>query len=226
MTATPTPKPRSRDRKVGLAIVAAIVLAVGAVSAGYAVGAMPPSDAASAGANPSETPERPAPETSTPAAPEPSAAPVSRVPATCAGIYSTDWAAQMGGLVLNPAWINEPGQPAVFGSADDTLIAVLQAADPLSCRWGSEAGGGDRFLVTNVTSLSGSQPAEVLARLAELGLSCYDELGGTRCIIEATDDNGFSGESHFVRGEVWLATRWMNIAPDGYTHDIVNTLWK
>lgn len=42
---------------------------------------------------------------------------------------------------------------------------------------------------------------------------------------EVVDDNGTVGESHFLREGVWLATWWLNIAPDGYTHDIVAALW-
>lgn len=227
MTATPTPKPRRQDRILGLSIVAAIVLAVGAVSAGYAVGLGATASDAVAGEGSGSAPSRPAPETGAPVAPlpEPGEQPTSVVPAACSDIYTTDWSAQMSGLVLNPTRAADPGQPALYGSTDDALVAVLKAAEPLSCRWDGEHGGSDRFLVTNVAELQADQQPEVLARLASLGLSCYDELGGTRCIIEGSDDNGFWGESHFLRDGVWIATRWMNIAPDGYTHDIVNTLW-
>ncbi|AMB57652.1 hypothetical protein [Microterricola viridarii] len=228
MTATPTPKPRLQRRVLGLSIAGAIVLALGAVGAGYVVGLDATSSAAeSAGVGSGESPARPAPESGAPVAPlpEPSTEPVSLVPADCSGIYSTDWSTQMDGLVLNPAWSSESGQPAIIGSSDEELEATLQAAAPLTCRWGNEQGGSDRALVTNVAQLHGDQSEASLARMNAIGYDCYDELGGTRCIVESKDDNGTWGESHFLRDGVWVATRWMNIAPDGYTHDIVNTLW-
>ena len=113
----------------------------------------------------------------------------------------------------------------MLGSNDDELNATLQAASPLSCRWGSDHGPSHLALITNVAQLQGDQPAATLARMNDIGYDCYDELGGTRCITESSDDDGSWGESHFLRDGVWVATRWMNVAPDGYTHDIVNTLW-
>ncbi len=56
-------------------------------------------------------------------------------------------------------------------------------------------------------------------------MTCYDELGGLRCVTETTGDGGVVGESHFVRDGIWLATRYVNSGPDGYTHDIVANLW-
>ena len=49
---------------------------------------------------------------------------------------------------------------------------------------------------------------------------------GTLCQIEQRtvdlDDNEVTlGESHFVRGDGWVSTAWINFAPEGYTEDIV-----
>ena len=231
MTATPTPKPRRPRRVLTLSIVGAVVLALGAVAAGYAVGlgeAGNAAEAAGPGASGSgATSARPAPEASEPVVqqPEPSAEPVSIVPADCSGIYSTDWSTQMSGLVLNPAWRQASGDPQIPSTADDELNATLQASDPLYCLWASDEGPSHLFLVTNVAALPAEQPAATLARMQALNYSCYEELGGTRCILEENDDDGTWGESHFLRDGVWVATRWMNVAPDGYTHDIVDTLW-
>jgi hypothetical protein len=54
--------------------------------------------------------------------------------------------------------------------------------------------------------------------------------GAPRCQIEQRtvdlDDNEVTlGESHFVRGDGWVTTAWINFAPEGYTEDIVSTLW-
>ncbi|RZU64106.1 hypothetical protein EV379_0400 [Microterricola gilva] len=205
-----------------ISIAAGLVIAFGAVAAGYAVGAgSSKSEATEASAKPSTRPE---PEASAPTVPlpEPSEEPVSVIPAECSGIYTTDWSTQLDGYVLNPAWAAEDRNSA---TSDDELNAIVKAGDPLRCQWGHESGGSDRSLKTAVVAVTAEQSAAVLARLQVLDFSCYEELGGTRCVLEEDDDNGTWGESHFVRDGVWIATRWMNMAPDGYTHDIVNTLW-
>lgn len=226
MTATQPPKPRLRRPVLWISIAAGLVLAFGAVAAGYAVGAgTSDSEAAEAAAEPSARPE---PEASAPSVPlpepEPSEEPVSIIPAECSGIYTTDWSTQLDGYVLNPEWAAEDRNSAI-DTGDDELNAILKAGDPLRCQWGHESGGSDRSLKTAVVAVTADQSAVVLARLQAREFSCYEELGGTRCVLEENDDNGTSGESHFVRDGVWIATRWMNMAPDGYTHDIVNTLW-
>ena len=33
------------------------------------------------------------------------------------------------------------------------------------------------------------------------------------------------GESHFIRDGIWIATKWVNASPDGYTHDMVTTIF-
>ena len=33
------------------------------------------------------------------------------------------------------------------------------------------------------------------------------------------------GETHYFRDNGWVATHWTNFAPEGYTEDIVATLW-
>lgn len=227
MTATQPPKPRLRRPVLWISVAAGLVLAFGAVAAGYAVGAASSSsEAAEVAADPSARPE---PEASAPSVALPEAEPseesVSVIPAECSGIYSSDWSAQLDGYVLNPAWTADPDRNSVIDVTDDELNAIVQAGDPLRCQWGHENGGSDRSLRTVVIAVTAEQSAAVLARLQTLGFSCYEELGGTRCVSEESDDNGTWGESHFVREGVWIATRWMNLAPDGYTHDIVNTLW-
>ncbi|MDQ1129142.1 hypothetical protein [Microbacterium sp. SORGH_AS_0888] len=34
------------------------------------------------------------------------------------------------------------------------------------------------------------------------------------------------GETHFLRGNGWITTSWVDDQPDGYTEDIVATLWR
>ena len=69
------------------------------------------------------------------------------------------------------------------------------------------------------------QQEETLAHLGDLGYNCYEELEGTRCVVEQEGEVGAFGESHFMRSGIWIATGWVNAAPDGYTHDIVATVF-
>lgn len=34
------------------------------------------------------------------------------------------------------------------------------------------------------------------------------------------------GETHFLRGNAWVSTRWVNYSPDSYTPGIVAQLWR
>ena len=62
------------------------------------------------------------------------------------------------------------------------------------------------------------------------GFGCAEQDGGTICRIEQKridlDDNEVTlGETHYVRGNGWVSTAWINFAPEGYTEDIADTLW-
>ena len=183
---------------------------------------------------PANTPEvtpqgRPAP-TATPE-PAPVTAPIAVVapgtpkPASCDLIYSPAMVAAFGDLVLNPPWTTEPGADVRDGAEDPGLLSVINASEHLSCRWVSPVGPSGTGLATNVVWVTEEQAAAVEARLRALGMECYEELEGLRCITETTTDTDNYGQSHFLRGGIWLATVWVNVAPDGYTHDMVNTIW-
>lgn len=168
-----------------------------------------------------------------PAAP-PAPAPVTRpepapgtpTPASCADIYSDNMVAAFGDLTLNPGWTSDPEADAQNGTADADLTAIVQASDHLTCRWASPAGPSDTGVATNVVWVTPGQATAVADRLLVLGLNCYEELGGLRCITETESDEGRFGQSHFLRGGIWLATQWSNAGPDGYTHDMIATMWK
>lgn len=228
MTATPPPKPLALRAVFWISVVAALVLGTGAVAAGYFVGNAnaASSDESTAGEN--ETPARPAPQTDGNSIPIESIAPEapvsSVIPASCEGIYSIDWAPRMDGLVLNPEWALAAPIAETVTSFDEELNETSRQTRTIVCRWGHEIGGSDRGVTTGVGPVTVEEQASVLARM-QLEFDCYEELGGTRCVSEMSDDNGSLGESHFLRDGVWIATKWLNISPEGYTHDIINTLW-
>ncbi|MGY4858107.1 hypothetical protein [Cryobacterium sp. AP23] len=147
-------------------------------------------------------------------------------PEACDKIYSPGMAAAFGDLVLNPAWTTDPGTDVREGSDDPQLLAVINNAEHLSCHWVSPVGPSGSGVVTNLVWLTEEQTQAVANRLRELALNCYEELGGLRCITETRGDEGVSGQSHFLRGGIWLATQFINAGPDGYTHDMVATLWN
>jgi hypothetical protein len=40
------------------------------------------------------------------------------------------------------------------------------------------------------------------------------------------DDNEYTrGETHYIADDALVTTSWINFAPEGYTEDIVATLW-
>ena len=147
------------------------------------------------------------------------------IPSTCGEIYTRDWSAELGGLVLNPPWTETPGNGPFWGSNDNGAVTVLEATTELTCAWVGSNGGGDVGIITNIAALTPEQLASTVAYLGRIGQTCYEELEGTRCVVEWNSEGGDSGESHFLREGIWSATRWSNVAADGYTHDIATAIF-
>ena len=148
----------------------------------------------------------------------------SRIPTDCSGLYTTDWAPVLAPLVLNPAWTTAAGS-GPWVATDSTLAGQLEVATALHCNWTSEAGGSGQGVITNVASIATEKQGELTASIGSLGFTCYDELGGLRCVTESTGDGTTVGESHFIKDGIWIATKWIDVSPDGYTHDMVNTVF-
>jgi hypothetical protein len=128
------------------------------------------------------------------------------------------------GIALNPEWTATPGQ-ATLGSTDPALIALLKTRERLDCFWVSPGGANGVGLATSI-SLSGSDDqAALLAQMNAAGFTCTEQRAGTRCEIDRTDENASWGETHFIGGGLWIATSYVEFAPDGYTDDIVATLF-
>jgi hypothetical protein len=228
----PAPRPPLVRRPLFWLILAAGLLLVAlAIAIGLAIRAsggasdaastMPPTSTQSTAGSDAVTP----PSTDAPATDPPEAS-VIDIPATCAGIYTRDWSAEMAPRVLNPAWIDDPVRGFKrWGSNDVGLVTVLEATTRLECNWVPESGAGHLFLVTGVAQLTPDQQGSTLDYLAESDMECYDELSGTRCVMEREEAGETWGESHFLREGIWIATRWGGNGPDGYTHDIVAAIF-
>lgn len=199
-------------------IVTALVL-LAAVTVVFAPTPATAPDAAAAARPVPASPPAPAPVT------RPAPAPGTPTPASCDDIYSDEMVDAFGDLTLNPGWTTDPAADAQNGTDDPDLSAIVQASDHLTCRWANPAGPSDTGVATNLVWVTPVQATAVTDRLLVLGLNCYEELDGLRCITETESEDGRFGQSHFVRGGIWLATQWSNAGPDGYTHDIVATLW-
>jgi hypothetical protein len=215
----------TRGRERGLVAVAGLLAVAVAVTIGMVVGANEAEGAAAS------APTRPTPGSSSPATPivpvvaEPSPVAAVGIPEDCTGIYVRDWAAELAPLVLNPAWTEDRGAGSFRGSSDPVAAAELVDATRLTCVWAAPDGGGDLGVFTDVAALGPDEENAIVAHLAEAGFDCYAELEGTRCIVEWNVEAGSSGESHFLRQGAWVATRWSNVSPDGYTHDIVAAIF-
>ncbi len=164
---------------------------------------------------------RPQPSSASSATPLPSLAP-SIIPASCDKVYSTDWATTLAPNVLNPSWSRSAG---LLGVDDPALVQILQPNVRLTCVWGAADAQGKNYLITSLAQLTADQVTSAQSRLTALDYNCVEQSGGMRCVIEGTNADGSWGNSEFFRDGVWLATRWRNLGPDGYTSDMVSTLW-
>lgn len=157
------------------------------------------------------------PEASMPAGPHPKA---------CDAIYSPTMLATLTKTgALNPAWTESDPSGVLFGTGDAELTTVIKGAERLTCVWADPDGGSGSGLSTNVVFVTAAQSEAAHQRLLALGENCYEELGGIRCVAEKKGEAGVDGESHFLRDGIWLATHYVNAGPDGYTHDMVATIW-
>ena len=158
-------------------------------------------------------------------APTATAAPGVPRPTSCTQLYSPAMVSALGDLVLNPAWTQEPDSGVAHGTDDAELRSVIDTLDHLTCVWASPYGGSDTGIVTNVIWVAPEQSAAVEARLVADGMECFDQSDGRRCVIHTSTPEGAFGESHFLRNGIWLATKYTNAGPLGYTQNIIDHLW-
>lgn len=210
---------RRAPRALGLAIAAgclALVLA-GCAPEPQPGASAPASAAPSVSAEPTAAPSEPAPS----ANPSELAA----LPADCQAIYSP-------GMLQTLSDANPPlNHPGVTMNATEVVgaLELLHSGVPtLRCSWGAPSSYG---LATNVTLVTPAQAGVVQSALLERGFACTETAGSataaaeTRCQITEAFPEAEVGETHVLCGNVWVATHWVNFAPDGYTDDIVATLF-
>jgi len=146
------------------------------------------------------------------------------MPTACEDIYSAAMLAQL--QAANPP-LNDPGVTMLSTENADLLEVVHSGAPTLRCSWGKPSEYG---LATNVTAIDAQQAASLVPVLGAAGFGCEAMGEGTVCRIEqkgvTLDDNEYTrGETHYIGEDALVTTAWINFAPDGYTDDIVATLW-
>jgi hypothetical protein len=146
------------------------------------------------------------------------------VPASCELIYSPEMLASLN--AANPP-LNDPGVTMLSTENADLLDIIEGGATTLRCSWGKPSQQG---LATNVTAIDGEQEEAVVAALTQAGFGCEPLGDGTVCRIEqrgvSLDDQEYvRGETHYIGAGGLVTTAWLNFTPDGYTEDIVATLW-
>ncbi|MEZ3159854.1 hypothetical protein AB1K54_04815 [Microbacterium sp. BWT-B31] len=174
-------------------------------------------------ASPTTAPPPPATPAATPAATdEPVAGFV--LPTECEQIYS---ASMLSSLQAENPPLNDPGVTMLSTQNVDALEILESGIPTLRCTWGQPGGIG---LATNVTAVSADQTAALESGFRNAAFGCAAELGATVCRIEqrsiSLDDvEVVQTETQVLREGVWVSTRTINFAPDGYTEDVVATMW-
>lgn len=152
--------------------------------------------------------------------PDPADPDAATLPGECSGLYSPAMYTYLSveeGLPLNDGTTSAPP----FSKSAD--VAALQSGLPgLVCTWAS---AGHFGLLTQANEVTAAQSAAALSALRASGFTCYEQSSGTRCTIRESGGDETWGESHFLRGNIWLCTFWSNFTPTGYTADMVATLW-
>ncbi|MCC2033786.1 hypothetical protein [Microbacterium allomyrinae] len=146
------------------------------------------------------------------------------LPASCEGIYSTALLADL--EATNPP-LNDPGVTMLSTENVDVLEILHSGVPTLRCTWGQPSEYG---LATNVTVVDAAQIDAIAQALPAAGFGCEPLGDGTVCRIEqrgiTLDDEEYTrGESHYLGAGGLVTTAWINFTPEGYTEDIVATLW-
>lgn len=188
---------------------------------------VPTQDLATTTAEPSSTIAMPSPSPS-PTAAAAISTPTSTlvaIPTMCEDIYTHDMTPEFAGLVLNPDRPHDP-EHQLRGSSDTIAAAYLTDNLALECIWSPPGGASDRVLITDIARIDHPHTDDMIKHLETTGQTCSEQLEGTRCVYETPPSNdGQNGESHLFRADIWIATKWANAGPDGYTADIAAALF-
>jgi hypothetical protein len=145
------------------------------------------------------------------------------LPTACEQLYSPEMLAALQQRVP----LNDPGITMTSTQNVGALEILTSGIPTLRCTWGAPSETG---LATNVSIVDAAQSAAVVDALAGSGFTCETIDGGTVCRFERTvisqDDVQVSlTETHVLRGNAWVSTATVDFEAEGYSEDIVATLW-
>jgi len=207
---------RAAPLRIAAGTAAALTLCLGLI------GCRPepsPSASPSTEASVSPSPSSPTP---TPSESTPPGADIER-PTACEQLYSPAMLAAL--QARGP--LNDPGVTMTSTQNVGGLEILTSGIPTIRCSWGVPSETG---LATNVSIVDAAQSAALLDSFTNAGFTCQPTEGGIICVLSQTvidqDDNIVSlGESHVLRGNAWISTATIDFAQEGYTEDIVATLW-
>ena len=163
----------------------------------------------------------PAPTTS-----EEAASALAPLPRSCDDLYSPQMRETLASqsVQLNPAQTG--GGVTGVAYSDPVIDETLRSIPSLRCFWGDPGSQTAFVMETRIAAVTEVQAADVQSRLAAIGYTPVQELGGTRYYFDdGVDYYGLPfGESHIVVGGYWFATAWSVVGIRGYTADMVTTL--
>ena len=145
------------------------------------------------------------------------------LPTECEQLYSPEMLAALQQRVP----LNDPGITMTSTQNVGALEILTSGIPTLRCTWGAPSETG---LATNVSIVDAAQSAAVVDALAGSGFTCEPIDGGTVCRFERTvisqDDVQVAlTETHVLRGNAWVSTATVDFEAEGYSEDIVATLW-
>lgn len=208
-----------RTRTLRFALGAGVVITLGIAAVGCRPEPVPsasatPTPSASGSASASATPS---PTDSADAAGE------IALPTACEQLYSPAMLAQL----QERGPLNDPGVTMTSTQIVEGLELLGSGIPTIRCTWGTPSESG---LATNVSIIDAEQAAALSAAFANAGLACEPAGEATICrgaqsMITQDDQIAELTETHILRGNGWVSTYTINFDVEGYSQDVLATLW-
>ena len=207
----------TRSARVAVGAAAAIVSCLGLVGCQPEPAPSPSSSASpsvAASASPSASP---APSETTPVADG------IELPTACEQLYSPEMLASL----QQKGPLNDPGVTMTSTQNVEALEILTSDIPTIRCSWGTPSETG---LATTVSIVDAEQSAAIAQALGNAGFACEEIDGGTVCrytqtMVSQDDDLVELTETHVLRANAWVSTATINFESEGYSEDIIATLW-
>ena len=146
------------------------------------------------------------------------------LPSSCDELFTGDLRATLDAEI---APLNDPGVTMYSTENAEALTVLESGVASLRCTWGRPS---DRGIATTVSLVSAAQADLIADALSTAGFGSEEASGGvyfrtSQQMLSMDEEVVDLGETHFLRGNAWVSTRWVNYGPDSYTPGIVAQLW-